>query len=304
LLGSTIPVGATMIQHGTLESCQPIPVLRGALLHMQVRQGYVDLEMISLPLACFGIKLLSCFLSLYCLHAFTGQVCIVFHRLLALHLLPARMKQDISTHQLGGVKDHPDAHKADTNVDCLIVGAGFGGVYLLHHLRKAGYSCKIFEAGADLGGIWHWNCYPGARVDSQVPVYEYSILEVWKDWTWTEAYPAWPELREYFDHVDKVLDIKKDVQFNTHVTGADYDLASGKWRVTTEDGQIATSRFLIVAAGFAAKRHFPDWKGLDTFKGEIHHSSFWPQEGVDFKGKRIGVIGTGKPHILTVTYCI
>lgn len=64
-----------------------------------------------------------------------------------------------------------------------------------------------------------------------------------------------------------------------------------KWRVS-EDGQVATARFLIVAAGF--ERHFPDWKGLDTFKGEIHHSSFWPQEGLDFKSKRIGVVGTGK----------
>ena len=206
------------------------------------------------------------------------------------------MRVDISR-QTTGVKDHTDAHKADLNVDCLIVGAGFGGVYLLHHLRKAGYSCKIYEAGADIGGIWHWNCYPGARVDSQVPVYEYSIPEVWKNWTWSEAYPAWPELRAYFDHVDKVLDIKKDVELQTHVTAANYETSSGKWKVETEDRKIATCRFLIIAAGFAAKRHVPDWKGLDTFKGEIHHSSFWPQEGVDFTGKRIGVVGTGSTGV-------
>lgn len=198
-------------------------------------------------------------------------------------------------HQSGGVKDRPDARKAETNIDCLIVGSGFGGVYLLHHLHKAGYSCQIFEAESDLGRIWHRSGYPGARVDSQVPVDESSIPEVWKNWTWTEAYPAWPELRAYFDHVHKVSDIRKDVQSNTHITGADYDLVSGKWRVATEDGQIATYQFLIIAAGFAARRHFPDWKGLDSFKSEIHHSSFWPQEGVELKGKRIGVIGTGMP---------
>lgn len=205
------------------------------------------------------------------------------------------MRTDIGA--FGRREAHPDASQASINVDCLIVGAGFGGVYLLHHLRKAGYSCKIFEAGSDLGGIWHWNCYPGARVDSPVPVYEYSIPEVYESWNWTVRYPGWKELRRYFDHVDKVLDIKKDVIFNTKVNGAEHDEGSGMWKVQTEDGKIATARFLIIAAGFAAKRHFPDWKGLDTFKGEVHHSSFWPQNGVDVKGKRVGVVGTGSTGI-------
>lgn len=158
-------------------------------------------------------------------------------------------------------------------------------------------SFQIFEAGSDLGGIWHWNCYPGARVDSPVPVYEYSIPEVWKDWTWTETYPGWKELRSYFDHVDKTLDIKKDVIFNTKVTGAEYDAESGKWKIEAENGKTATAQFMIIATGFAAKRHFPDWPGLDTFKGEIHHSSFWPENDVDITGKRVGVVGTGSTGV-------
>lgn len=68
----------------------------------------------------------------------------------------------------------------EVETDVLIVGAGFGGIYLMHKLRQQGFRCKIFEAGSDIGGIWHWNCYPGARVDSQVPIYEYSIPEIWK----------------------------------------------------------------------------------------------------------------------------
>lgn len=101
----------------------------------------------------------------------------------------------------------------------MIVGVGFGGVYL-HHCRKSGYCCKIFEAGSGLGRTWYWNYYPGARADSQVPVYECSIPEVWKNWIWTEA-----ELRAYFNNV---LDIKKDVRLETHVTEADYDTMSVK----------------------------------------------------------------------------
>jgi cation diffusion facilitator CzcD-associated flavoprotein CzcO len=208
------------------------------------------------------------------------------------------MRETISRYETtNGVNGDTDSYADNLDVDCLIVGAGFGGVYLLHHLRKMGYNCKIYEAGKDLGGIWYWNCYPGARVDSQVPVYEYSMPEVWKDWTWSETYPGWQELREYFKHVDKVLDVRKDVAFDSCVVGADFDQSKGKWTVTTEDGRTAHCRFLIIATGFAAKRHFPDWKGLDTFKGVMHHSSFWPNEGVDVKGKRVAVVGTGSTGV-------
>ena len=68
----------------------------------------------------------------------------------------------------------------ELETDVLIVGAGFGGIYLMHKLRQQGFKCKIMEAGTNIGGIWHWNCYPGARVDSQVPIYEYSMPEIWQ----------------------------------------------------------------------------------------------------------------------------
>ncbi|OCK81840.1 cyclohexanone monooxygenase [Lepidopterella palustris CBS 459.81] len=179
------------------------------------------------------------------------------------------------------------------NLDVLIVGAGFGGVFLLYSLRKRGFNCVIYEAGTDLGGTWRWNRYPGARVDSEVPEYEYSIPEVWKDWTWTTNYPNYEELRLYFDHVDKVLDIKKDCAFESVVVDAQFHESEGKWHVKTEDGRIAKAKYFIVAAGFAAKRYIPDFKGLDSFEGIIHHSSFWPEEGVNVHGKRCAVIGTG-----------
>ena len=191
-----------------------------------------------------------------------------------------------------------DTYAENLETDILIVGAGFGGVYLLHKLRdELGFDCKIYEAGKDLGGIWHWNCYPGARVDTGIPIYEYSIEKVWRDWTWEEKYPGYPELRRYFDHVDKTLDVKKDVSFDTRVVAAQFDQDTSKWIVKTEDGRTARSKYLILATGFAAKRHFPDWKGLDTFEGVMHHSSFWPEEGVDVKGKKVAVVGTGSTGV-------
>lgn len=97
--------------------------------------------------------------------------------------------------------------------------------------------------------------------------------------------------------MDKVLEIKKDVAFNTRVVESTFDDNTHKWIVKTEDGRTARADYLINAIGFAAKRHFPDWKGLDSFAGELHHSSFWPQEGIDVKGKRVAVIGTGSTGV-------
>lgn len=233
---------------------------------------------------------------------------LIFHSIVSLPLVFSRqaltiMRQDIGKYQDKGAKGTTDSYDDNLDLDVLIVGAGFGGVYLLHQLRKLGYKCKVYEAGTDLGGIWHWNCYPGARVDSAVPVYEYSIPEVWKDWTWSELYPGWAELRRYFDHVDKKLDIKKDVSFDTRVVQADYDQSAGKWVVKAEDGRTARATFFILATGFSAKRHFPDWKGMDSFKGVIHHSSFWPNEGVDVRGKKVGVVGTGSTGVQIAQEC-
>ncbi|KAI8266864.1 Cyclohexanone 1,2-monooxygenase [Colletotrichum sp. SAR11_239] len=186
---------------------------------------------------------------------------------------------------------------AKPDFDCLIVGAGFGGIYLLHRLRKLGYSCRIYEAGSDLGGVWNTSRYPGARVDTPIPVYEFSFEEVWKDWTWTETYPDAQEIRNYFQHVENVLHIKQHVDFNKRVIGAQYDVSSHRWIVRVQDGTTTTSRFFLVCAGFAAKTFVPDFQGLDKFKGEVHHSSSWPEQGIDVRGKRVGIIGTGSSGV-------
>lgn len=83
-----------------------------------------------------------------------------------------------ATHEAATPGNENYAKELETDV--LIVGAGFGGIYLMHRLRQLGLKCKIYEAGSNIGGIWHWNCYPGARVDSQIPIYEYSMPEIWK----------------------------------------------------------------------------------------------------------------------------
>ncbi|UQC91215.1 HK97 family phage prohead protease [Colletotrichum lupini] len=187
--------------------------------------------------------------------------------------------------------DGPYADNLD--VDVLIVGGGFGGVFMLKTLREMGLRAVIYEAGTSFGGTWRWNRYPGARVDSEVPEYEFSWPEVFRDWTWSTNYPNYQELRQYFDHVDKVLDLSKDCSFDTVVTGAQFHPDEGKWHVKTADGRLAKSKYFVVAAGFASKRYIPNWPGVEKFKGVVHHSSFWPEEDVPVRGKRCAVIGTG-----------
>lgn len=221
--------------------------------------------------------------------------------------LPTSSSKVLRKDHLPGSKDQigqTDDPPKEIETDVLIVGAGFGGVYLLHRLRdELGYDVKCFEAGKDLGGIWHWNCYPGARVDSPIPVYEYSLEKVWKNWLWSCKYPGWQELRRYFDHVEEQLQIKKDVMFESAVISSEWDENRSGWIVKTEDGKTARCRYLILATGFAAKRHFPDWKGLETFEGTMHHSSFWPEEGIDVSGKKVAVIGTGSTGIQISQEC-
>jgi len=193
----------------------------------------------------------------------------------------------------------PDIRPVE-ELDVLVVGAGFTGLYQLHRLRELGFSVRLFEAAADLGGIWYWNCYPGARVDTHVPMYEFSLEELWRDWTWTERFPAWDELRRYFHYVDKKLDLSRDIRFNTRVEGAEFDLERNQWVVRAQDGSIVRARYLVMCTGFAAKPYTPDLKGLSLFAGAKHHTAWWPQEGLDMAGKRIGVIGTGASGVQVV----
>jgi cation diffusion facilitator CzcD-associated flavoprotein CzcO len=179
-------------------------------------------------------------------------------------------------------------------LDALIVGAGFSGIYILHRLRdQLGLHVKIVEAGSDLGGVWNNNVYPGARVDVAAPLYGFAMAKVYQSWKWSQAYPDQKELKAYFDHVDQVLSIKKDCIFNSRVNAASFSPQEARWTVHTEDGKTLRAKYFIPAIGFAEQHYVPPWKGLDLFQGTIYHSSQWPREGVDVKGKRVAVIGTG-----------
>lgn len=189
--------------------------------------------------------------------------------------------------------------------DVAIVGAGFAGVYQLHRLRQRGFRVVLLEAAADLGGIWQANCYPGARVDSHVPLYEFSDETVWRDWWWEERFPDWRALRAYFDHVDRVWDIRRDVRFHTRVDRGGWDETSRTWTLHTsgpdsDRGDRVRTRFVVLCTGFASKPYVPDLPGLASFAGECHHTARWPAAGIDLTGLRVGVIGTGASGVQVI----
>jgi cation diffusion facilitator CzcD-associated flavoprotein CzcO len=199
------------------------------------------------------------------------------------------------------LSDQAQSEQGSEVLDVLLVGAGFSGLYLLDRLRNQGFNVSLFEAGAGLGGVWHWNCYPGARVDSPCWIYQFSREKLWREWNWSELYPGFEEMRAYFEFVDKKLDLSHDIRFGTWVRAAEFDNEQRHWLVQAEGSDsgpvTARAKFLLVCTGFAAKPYLPSIEGLDSFRGEWHHTAHWPQTGVDFRGKRVGVVGTGASGI-------
>jgi cation diffusion facilitator CzcD-associated flavoprotein CzcO len=185
------------------------------------------------------------------------------------------------------------------NFDAVIIGAGFSGMYQLHSLRdKLGLKTKLLEAAEGVGGTWYWNRYPGARCDSESHSYCYAFSkELIAEWEFSERYPEQPEIMRYLNHVADRFDLRRDIQFNTRVTGARYDAEANLWHVTTDTGESFSATYLITAVGCLSTTNVPDMPGLASFKGRWYHTGEWPHDGVDFSGKRVGQIGTGSTGI-------
>ncbi|MBZ5657772.1 MAG: NAD(P)/FAD-dependent oxidoreductase [Acidobacteriia bacterium] len=194
-----------------------------------------------------------------------------------------------------------DGVETASTLDAVIVGAGFAGLYMLHRLRGLGFSARVYEAGSGVGGTWFWNRYPGARCDVESLEYSYSFSEeLEREWQWTERYASQPEILRYLNHVAERFDLKRDIQFETRVTAAIFDETANCWTIHTDRGDRVSAKFCIMATGCLSAAKVPGFKGLEIFHGKWYHTGHWPQEGVDFTGQRVGVIGTGSSAIQSV----
>src|SRR5215471_12103491 len=197
---------------------------------------------------------------------------------------------------------HLQGPGAKPDLDAVIIGAGFSGLYMLHSLRdKLDLNATVFEAGEGVGGTWYWNRYPGARCDSDSYIYCYTFdKNLLQEWNWSERYPEQDEILRYLEHCAERFDLKPDIQFGKRVIEVAFDDNTELWTVRTNKGDTVTARFVITAVGDLSTANTPPFKGLESFKGKCYHTSQWPHDGVDFTANRVGVIGTGATAVQAI----
>ncbi len=186
-------------------------------------------------------------------------------------------------------------------LDAVVVGAGFSGMYMLYLLREQGRRVLGLERGSDVGGTWYWNRYPGCRCDVESMEYSYQFSEaLQQEWEWTERYASQPEILAYARHVADRFALRDHIQFGTTVTAARCREGDGRWEVETEAGERFLTRFLVMASGCLSAANVPAFPGLAQYAGATYHTGAWPHDGVDFSGQRVGVIGTGSSGIQSI----
>ncbi|MDG1877621.1 MAG: NAD(P)/FAD-dependent oxidoreductase [Acidimicrobiales bacterium] len=195
------------------------------------------------------------------------------------------------------------AAAANRELDVVIVGAGFAGLYMLHRAHELGLQAEAIERGDGVGGTWYWNRYPGARCD--VPSMEYSFgfdHDLEQEWEWTEKYATQSEILSYIEHIADRFNLRDDVTLSTTVESCRFDESSGRWSVATSDGIDRCARFVVMATGCLSAANVPDIEGRDGFGGRTFHTGRWPHEGVDFSGRRVAVIGTGSSAVQSIPF--
>ncbi len=184
--------------------------------------------------------------------------------------------------------------------DVIGVGAGFAGLALIHYMRKSGRSVRVFDRASDVGGTWAWNHYPGAATDSESYYYCLTFSpELLQEWRWTKRYPGRKETQEYMRFVADRCDMWRDIQLNTEIVSADYLPDRGGWEIETGGGERFTCKYFVSGMGMISEPLIPKIAGMDKFAGPLFHSSRWPQ-GLDYSGKRVGVIGAGATSVQMV----
>jgi cation diffusion facilitator CzcD-associated flavoprotein CzcO len=185
--------------------------------------------------------------------------------------------------------------------DAIIIGAGSAGLYELYLLRQRGVRARVIEAGSGVGGTWHWNRYPGARLHSESHSYQlFFDPELLGEWDWTELFAGQPELERYFNAVADKHDLKRDIEFDTRVDALEFDQTANQWTVRTDTGKTFTAHVVISATGPLSAPIYPDVPGMASFRGVSCHTARWPQEPVEFVGKNVIVIGTGSTGVQVI----
>lgn len=184
----------------------------------------------------------------------------------------------------------------DRDPEVLIIGAGVAGIATAVTLRRHGFeNFTILEKGSDVGGVWHWNRYPGLTCDVPSNLYQFSFAP---KPDWPRIFAAGEQIQRYHREVVERFGLESRIELNAEVVDAEFD--SGRWRVTLGDGREYSADFLIAATGVLHTPNTPDIPGLDRFTGDIVHTARW-DDSVETAGKRIAVIGSGSTGVQIVS---
>ncbi len=190
-----------------------------------------------------------------------------------------------------------DYDDPELDFEIVIIGAGFSGIGTGIRLLKNGFGdFVILEKAEGAGGTWRDNTYPGLAVDVPTLSYSYSFEQ---NPHWSNLYAPGPELKAYADHCVNKYGVRPHMRYGVEVTKTVYDEARNVWVTHTATGQSFTSRYIVSATGFLTLPKMPDVPGLDKFKGKVIHTSRW-DHSYDFKGKKVGWIGTGATSIQAI----
>ncbi len=201
---------------------------------------------------------------------------------------------------------HDGAERAPINdtVECLFIGGGFSALLTAARLRERGVeSIRIVERGADVGGTWYWNRYPGAACD--VPAYDYLPLLDEMGHVPSRLYAKGPEIFAHCQAIARRYDLYDLAVFRTTVTSTTWNEAEKLWRIGTDRGDSMKARFVICANGTLSKPKLSKIAGMESFAGHSFHSSRWDYgyTGEDLSGladKVVGIIGTGASAVQAI----
>ncbi|MGH2598383.1 MAG: flavin-containing monooxygenase, partial [Dehalococcoidia bacterium] len=184
--------------------------------------------------------------------------------------------------------------QAQHPVSAVIVGAGFSGLALAIQLKQDGVDdFVVLEKAGDVGGTWRENTYPGCACDVQSHLYSYSFAQ---HPDWSRMFARQPEIQEYLRRCVDRYGIRPHIRFHTEFDGAEFDDATGLWRVETGNGDVITAKSVVLAKGPLHQPLYPNVPGVERFAGKTFHSAEWDHD-YDLTGKRVAVIGTGASAI-------
>ncbi|KAL2864854.1 flavin-containing monooxygenase [Aspergillus lucknowensis] len=174
--------------------------------------------------------------------------------------------------------------------EAIVVGASWAGIWTLHLLKQRGVKVLLVDANEDVGGTWCYTRYPGCHVDTEIPLYEFSHPDLWRNWTWSKRFPDRKQIQAYLSWVTDRLGLRKSLVLQTRVQRAEWNEKFATWTVSLSSGASYRTRYLILCTGYSTVPFIPNFTGAETFKDSFHTSS-WPEELV-WNNKRVGVIGT------------